>query len=211
MDRPEDIEVDPKSGKVYLMLTNNSKRKAEETNASNPRPANLFGHIIEIAPDGGDHASATFTWNILLQCGSPAIAEVGATFNPATSENGWFGMPDNCVVDAAGRLWVATDGNAAAKTGRADGIWAVDTEGEARGTAQCFFQVPRGAEMCGPCFTPDLETMFVAVQHPGETEDDGPVRTFEAPGTRWPDFEATTPPRPSIVAITRKGGGKIAS
>jgi secreted PhoX family phosphatase len=211
MDRPEDIEVDPKTGKVYLMLTNNSKRKAEETDAANPRAANLFGHIIEIVPDGGDHAAPAFTWNILLKCGSPAVAEVGATFNPATSENGWFGMPDNCVVDADGRLWVATDGNAPSKTGRADGIWAVDTEGTARGTAHCFFQVPRGAEMCGPCFTPDLETMFVAVQHPGETEDDGPVRTFEAPGTRWPDFDPKTPPRPSIVAITRKGGGKIAS
>lgn len=211
MDRPEDIEVDPKNGKIYVMLTNNSKRKAEDTDAANPRAANLFGHIIEIVPDGGDHTARTFTWNILLKCGSPAVAEVGASFNPATSENGWFGMPDNCVVDAEGRLWVATDGNAPSKTGRADGIWAVDTEGEARGTSRCFFQVPRGAEMCGPCFTPDLETMFVAVQHPGETEDDGPVRTFEAPGTRWPDFDPTKPPRPSIVAITRKGGGRIAS
>ncbi|WP_295556420.1 PhoX family phosphatase [uncultured Hyphomicrobium sp.] len=210
MDRPEDIDVNPKTGKVYLMLTNNSKRKIDEVDAANPRAGNKFGHIIEITPDGGDHAAPSFTWDILLKCGSPEIAEVGATFNPATSKNGWFGMPDNCTVDAEGRLWVATDGNSPKGTGRNDGIWAIETEGAGRGTSRCFFQVPTGAEMCGPCFTPDLETFFVAVQHPGETEDNGPVSTFEAPITRWPDFEDGTPPRPSIVAITRKGGGKIA-
>jgi secreted PhoX family phosphatase len=211
MDRPEDIDVNPRTGKVYLALTNNTKRKAEQTDAANPRAGNAFGHIIEIVPDGGDHAADTFAWSILIQCGSPAIAEVGATFNPATTDDGWFAMPDNFAVDADGRLWVATDGNTPRKTGRADGIWAVETEGAGRGTSRCFFQVPVGAEMCGPCFTPDLETFFVAVQHPGETEIGGDViSTFANPTTRWPDFEEGVPPRPAIVAITRRGGGKIA-
>jgi hypothetical protein len=210
MDRPEDIEVNARTGKVYVMLTNNNKRKPEQVNPANPRANNAFGHIIEITPEGGDHAAAAFKWEILLKCGDPAIADVGATFNPATSKDGWFGMPDNCAVDALGRLWVATDGNTPARTGRADGIWAVETEGAGRATARCFFQVPRGAEMCGPYFTPDLETFFVAVQHPGESEDDAPEpATFDKPATRWPDFKDGAPPRPSVIAITRKGGGKI--
>ncbi|MCC7254089.1 PhoX family phosphatase [Hyphomicrobium sp.] len=211
MDRPEDIDVNPRTGKVYLALTNNTKRKEDRTDAANPRAGNAFGHIIEIVPHGGDHTADTFTWDILIQCGSPAIAEVGATFNAATTENGWFGMPDNFAVDADGRLWVTTDGNSPRRTGRADGVWAVETEGPRRGTSRCFFQVPVGAEMCGPCFTPDLETFFVAVQHPGETEIGGDVvSTFTAPTTRWPDFKDGVPPRPAIVAITRKGGGRIA-
>lgn len=211
MDRPEDIDVNPRTGKVYLALTNNAKRKPDRVDAANPRAGNAFGHIIEITPDGGDHAADTFTWDILIKCGSPAIAEVGAAFNPSTTENGWFAMPDNFAVDADGRLWVTTDGNSARKTGRNDGIWAIETEGPERGTARCFFQVPIGAEMCGPCFTPDLETFFVAVQHPGETEIGGDViSTFADPTTRWPDFQDGVPPRPAIVAITRRGGGKIA-
>ena len=147
-----------------------------------------------------------------MKCGDPAIAEVGATFNPATTADGWFANPDNCAFDAAGRLWIATDGNSQRRTGRADGVWALDTEGPARGTSRCFYQVPRGAELCGPCFTPDMETLFVAVQHPAEKREDDLdtiLSSFDRPSTRWPDFKDTLPPRPSVVAITRKGGGKI--
>ncbi len=212
MDRPEDVDVNPKTDKVYVMLTNNNKRKASEADAANPRAENSFGHIIEMTPDDGDHASEHFSWEILLKCGDPAIAAVGATFNPLTSANGWFGMPDNCAVDALGRLWVTTDGNTARSTGRTDGVWAVETDGDARGLSKLFYRVPVGAELCGPCFTPDLETLFVAVQHPGDTDEndpDAPPARYEAPLTRWPDFDPQMPPRPSVVAITRKGGGRI--
>jgi secreted PhoX family phosphatase len=209
MDRPEDVEANPKTGKVYVMLTNNNKRKAQDVDAANPRAENRFGHIIEITPDGGDHAATGFGWEILVKCGDPNVADVGATFNPATSQEGWFGMPDNCAIDADGRLWVATDGNNVEVTGRIDGLFALETEGGLRGTSRLFFRCPTGAELCGPCFTPDLETLFVAVQHPGESEDEKVPATAETPTTRWPDFKDDMPPRPSIVAITRKGGGKI--
>lgn len=212
MDRPEDADVNPATGRVYLMLTNNAKRGADAIDAANPRAANLYGHVIELTPFDGDHASTKFTWEILLKCGDPSVADVGAFYNPATTANGWFGMPDNCVVDPAGRLWIATDGNSPDKTGRTDGIWAIDTEGEARGTSKLFYRVPVGAEMCGPEFTPDMDTFFVAVQHPGETPSDAKdakPSTFEEPLSRWPDFDPAMPPRPSVVAITRKGGGKI--
>lgn len=214
MDRPEGTEVNPKTNAIYVMLTNNSRRKPEEVDAANPRAANAFGHIIEMLPDANDHAALTFRWEILVRCGDPSIAEVGATFNPATGSDGWFGMPDTVCLDSEGRLWVGTDGQSEKTTGRSDGLYALETEGRLRGTSKLFFRCPVGAELCGPELTPDSETFFVAVQHPGEGGENwsafGRPSTFDDPATRWPDFEADTPPRPSIVAIVKKGGGKIA-
>jgi uncharacterized protein len=210
MDRPEDVEANPKTDKVYVTLTNNT-RKAEQVNAANPWADNRFGHIIEMTPGGGDHGATGFTWSILVKCGDPSIAAVGATFSPATTRDGWFGMPDNCAFDSRGRLWIATDGNSLTRTGRADGLWGVETEGEARATSRHFFRCPRGAELCGPCFTPDDTTLFIAVQHPGEANEGPNARSsFDNPSTRWPDFQDCVPPRPSVMAITKRGGGRIA-
>ncbi|QFT59599.1 hypothetical protein FIU94_12265 [Sulfitobacter sp. THAF37] len=213
MDRPEDAQ--PRGdGTAYIMLTNNSRR--EDANAANPRPENNFGHIIEIKEDGGNHSATRGTWSILVKCGDPAIADVGAQWNPETSENGWFGSPDNCAIDADGRLWISTDqGSNWGKTGKSDGLYALETEGEARGTSKLFFRCPVGGEMCGPYFTDNGETLFLAVQHPGTdgTKDLAGFErasTFEDPATRWPDFDPAMPPRPSVVVVTKKGGGKIA-
>ncbi len=213
MDRPEDAQ--PRGdGTAYVMLTNNTKR--EEVNAANPRAKSSFGHIIEIKEEDGNHSATTGTWSILVKCGDPTIADVGAEWNPETSENGWFGSPDNCAIDAGGRLWISTDqGSGWGKTGKSDGLYALETEGEARGTSKLFFRCPVGGELCGPYFTDNSETLFLAVQHPGTdgTKDfKGFERnsTFEDPATRWPDFDAAMPPRPSVLVVTKQGGGKIA-
>lgn len=213
MDRPEDITPNGVNGRVYVMLTNNTNRKEDQVDAANPRTKNAFGHIIEIIEDGGDFTATRGKWEVLLKCGDPSVAAVGASFSTETSKNGWFGMPDNAVVDSAGRLWVSTDGNGPQETGRTDGLWAVDTEGEARRTSKLFYRVPHGAELCGPCFTPDDTTAFVAVQHPGDDGPDWPAfgrrSYYEDLSTRWPDFKPDMPTRPSVVAITKRGGGKI--
>lgn len=217
MDRPEDVQVSSGNGRVYAMLTNNARRTPAEINKVNPRSNNTFGHIIEMTAPDGDHAADTFRWEILIKCGDPHIAEVGALWNPATSVHGWFASPDNVSFDASGRMWIATDqGRGWAKTGKSDGLYHVETDGAARGTSRLFYRVPVGAELCGPCFTPDGETLFLAVQHPG-VDDVAAWKpfaresTFEDPATRWPDFKVGMPPRPAVVAIRKIGGGKIGS
>lgn len=215
MDRPEDIQPNGVNGKVYVMLTNNTKRKDDQVDAANPRAKNAFGHIIEITEADGDFTAANGKWEVLLKCGDPSVAAVGASFSTDTSKNGWFGMPDNCAVDSAGRLWVSTDGNNAKETGRTDGLWAVDVDGEARATSKLFFRVPVGAEMCGPLFTPDDRTAFVAVQHPADGGTDwapfGRPSYYEDLSTRWPDFKDDMPVRPAVVVIMKQDGGKIGS
>ena len=215
MDRPEDAQPGP-NGTAYLMLTNNSRRAPEQVDAANPRPESRFGHIIEIKEDGENHSSTQGTWSILVLCGDPKIEEVGAMWNPETSDNGWFGSPDNCAFDNSGRLWISTDqGSGWGRTGKSDGLYSLETDGDLRGHSKLFFRCPVGGELCGPYFADNSETLFLAVQHPGTdgTKDFAGFErdsTFEDPATRWPDFDPNMPPRPSVVVVTKEGGGVIA-
>jgi secreted PhoX family phosphatase len=218
MDRPEDVEPVKGGDKIYMALTNNDRRKPEQVDAVNPRPLNQWGHIVEMTAPDSDHTATTYSWEILVKCGDPAVADIGAMWNPATTENGWFACPDNVAMDHQGRLWVATDQGAAwnKASGTADGIFALDTKGAARGTSRMFFRVPAGAEMCGPLFTPDDRTMFCAVQHPSvdgvEAWDKfGRKSSFADTATRWPDFKPDMPVRPSVIVITKQDGGVIGS
>ncbi len=214
LDRPEDVTPNEATGHVYVALTNSKER--EETNAVNPRATNLWGQIVELTPEGGDHGADTFSWTLLVKCGDPLFPAIGAEWNPETTRDQWFACPDNMAVDPAGRLWVATDQGSGWKTatGFADGLYALATQGDKRGIARRIFRAPVGAEVCGPCFTPDGTTLFLAVQHPGA---DGTknykgferASTFADPATRWPDFDEGMPPRPSILAITAKKGGPV--
>jgi hypothetical protein len=210
MDRPEDVEPNPVTGSVFVLLTNNANRKADQVDKANPRAGNAHGQIIEIVPPGGsgqdaDHAAAEATWRMFLVAGKPGI-DAGAMYHRATSANGWLSCPDMCAFDSKGRMLIATDGAPAAAQ-VADAVYLTDVRGYGRALTKLFYNAPTGAEICGPCFTPDDKTLFLAIQHPGED----PGSTFEKPSTRWPDFQAGMPPRPSVIAIVKKDGGTIGS
>ena len=75
MDRPEDVEPNLKTGKVYLACTNNTERGEPGEpgpDPANPRARNKDGHVIELAEYRNRANATTFTWNILLLCGDPA-------------------------------------------------------------------------------------------------------------------------------------------
>ena len=74
MDRPEDVDVNPVSGKVYAMLTDNTKRKSEATDAANPRgPTIRSGTSSRSRPTAAIMRRRGSRWEILVKCGNPAI------------------------------------------------------------------------------------------------------------------------------------------
>ncbi|MCP5304160.1 MAG: PhoX family phosphatase [Chromatiaceae bacterium] len=204
MDRPEDIEISPQTSKVYIALTNNSRRT--EPNEANPRIDNEHGHIIELIEDDDDATAATFTWNILVKCGDPAVPGHDTRFADIADPVGVgvspISDPDNLVHDDDGNLWIATDGQYFSGSdgfGQNDGIFAVPVEGPARGWLRQFLSGVPGGEVCGPEFSGDNRTFFCAIQHPNDGE------AFEK---IWPIGDADVS-KPSLIAVREVNGRKI--
>ena len=200
MDRPEDVEVSPTTGKIYAAMTNNSRRPAEQVNAANPRAGNSFGHIIEITETNDNHAGDSFNWEIFMLCGDPAVVEAGtffAGFDPSAVSP--IANPDNLLFDSVGNLWIATDGQPRTLNGN-DGIYACPVFGPDRRFVRQFLSGVIGSEVASLEMTPDDGTLFAAIQHPGEGS------TILEPTSRWPDF-SLNPPRPGVVATVKTGRG----
>nr|WP_202431423.1 PhoX family protein [Streptomyces sp. SID7804] len=201
MDRPEDIEPNPVTGKVYVALTNNSNRgKAGYAAAdeANPRNLNKHGHVLELTERWNRPESTTFAWSLFLVAGDPE--------DPATYFAGFpkesvspISCPDNVAFDAHGNLWISTDG---AALGSHDGLFGVATRGDRRGELKQFLTVPNGAETCGPIIQD--RRVLVAVQHPGEVDG----ATVDQPASTWPDGPGTYV-RPAVVAVWREDGRDI--
>ncbi|WP_175409591.1 PhoX family phosphatase [Streptomyces sp. TRM64462] len=201
MDRPEDVEPSPRTGRVYVALTNNTKRGTDGkpgADEANPRNENKHGHVLELAEHWDDPASDGFAWRLFLVAGDPE--------DPASYFAGYpkdkvspISCPDNLAFDPHGNLWISTDGN---KLGSHDGLFGVATHGERRGELKQFLTVPAGAETCGPIIQD--RRVLVAVQHPGEMDG----ATFEKPASAWPDGPGKVV-RPSVVAVYRQDGRNI--
>jgi uncharacterized protein len=205
MDRPEDMEPNPVNKKVYVALTNNTKRGVDAgapgPDAANPRADNKYGHIIEFTEQNDDHAALAFNWEIFILCGDPADPETETYFAGYPKERvSKISAPDNVAFDTVGNLWIATDGMG--KTlGVNDGIFAVPVAGPERGRVTQFLSSVKGSEVCGPEFNTDDTALFLNVQHPGEGG------TYDEPVSTWPD--GTAPPRPSLVVVQAEDGSPI--
>lgn len=207
MDRPEWIAVDPKSGQVYCTLTNNSNRGAkgrQGTDAANPRANNAMGHIIRWQ-ENGDFDAPTFRWNHFLLAGDPANERPEAKGN---IKGDILGCPDGLWFDARGLLWIQTDIFATqmnkgefARIGNNAMLGADPVTGEVRR----FLTGPTNCEITGVTTTPDLRTMFINVQHPGESPGERSDPAQPNRYSNWPD--AGVRPRSATVVIRRKDGG----
>ena len=213
MDRPEWLAIDPNNGWVYCTLTNNSARGQPNqpgVDAANPRANNSMGQIIRWKDDG-DFDGAGFKWNHLVLAGDPANTRPEARGN---IRGDIYGCPDGIAFDKRGVLWIETDAHATqmyqgefANIGNNQMLACDPATGETRR----FLTGPTNCEITGVTLTPDGTTMFINVQHPGETPTDRSDPREPAKYSNWPDYTPGGRPRSSTVVIRKADGGVIGS
>ena len=211
MDRPEWIAVDAKTSWVYCTLTNNSNRGGSNqpaVDAANPRANNTMGHIIRWK-ESGDFDGTAFEWNHFVLAGDPANERAEAKGNVKGDA---FGCPDGLWIDGRGVLWVQTDMSTSAM-GKGDlaklgnnVMLAVDPSS---GDTRRFLVGPAGCEVTGVTGTPDGRTMFVNIQHPGESPSERSEPEQPRRYSNWPDFNPNGRPRSATVVIRKLDGGVI--
>ncbi|MGE8393366.1 PhoX family phosphatase [Pseudomonas sp. BIGb0427] len=202
MDRPEWIVVSPKDGQVYCTLTNNFKRgeDGQPVGGPNPREKNVYGQILRWRESADDHGAMSFDWDLFVVAGNPSVHAGDAKAGSAniTPQN-MFNSPDGLGFDADGRLWILTDGDYSnsgdfAGMGNNQMLCADPASGEIRR----FMVGPVACEVTGIAFAPDQRTLFVGIQHPGETG-----------GSTFPEHLPNGKPRSSVMAISREDGGIV--
>ena len=236
MDRPEWGGVNPLNNEVYMTMTNNNTRTAENVNAANPRKGNTNGHIIRWK-ENGSQAGTSFEWDVYL-FGAREDGSQSENLSGLTAVND-FSSPDGLYFDQRngqtdGLLWIQTDDGAytdvtncmmlAALPGHVgDGGKIKTREGQetimgAKPTdanVRRFLVGPFDCEITGVVVTPDGKTLFFNVQHPGEDKADFTTNTFTSywPGNQAPASDALhhghKRPRSATVVVTRTDGGTI--
>jgi uncharacterized protein len=211
MDRPEWLAVDQATGDVYCTLTNNSARGQPNmpgVDAVNPRANNSMGGVIRWKDDG-DFDGSTFRWSHLVMAGDPANERAEAKGNV---KGDIFACPDGLMLDARGVLWIQTDAHATQmykgefRNIGNNQMLACD---RATGEIRRFLTGPTNCEITGATMAPDGRTMFVNIQHPGETPSDRSDPAEPGKFSRWPDFAPGGRPRSATVVIRRRDGGLV--
>lgn len=211
MDRPEWLAIDPATRQVFCTLTNNSARGAAGQpgpDAANPRANNVMGQIIRWVDDG-DFDGATMRWDHLLLAGDPANARPEAR---GTVRGDAFACPDGLFFDGRGVLWIQTDmSTSAIGKGELAGLGnnqmlACDP---ASGEVRRFLTGPVGCEVTGAVMAPDGRTLFVNIQHPGETPSERSDPAHPTRWSSWPEGPGAGRPRSATVAIRRRDGGLV--
>jgi len=79
----------------------------------------------------------------------------------------------------------------------------------ASGEVRRFLVGPSGCELTGATWAPDGRTLFVNIQHPGETPSEKSDPAQPRKFSNWPDFNPGGRPRSATLAIRKDDGGVI--
>ena len=166
-----------------------------------------MGQIIKWK-ETGDFDGRTFTWSHYVLAGDPQNERADAKGN---IKGDIFGCPDGIWFDSRGVLWIQTDAHASvmykgefARLG-SNVMLASDP---ATGETRRFLVGPPNCEVTGVMCTPDMRTMFVNIQHPGETASDRSNPDNPSRYSCWPGRPGDRP-RSATVVIRREDGGLI--
>jgi secreted PhoX family phosphatase len=223
LHRPEWVAVDERTKDVYLTLTNGSgyTKAGQDPEVANPevnseRNPNPYGHVLRWRERGQDNAATRFAWDIFTLAGDPAYDERVRGLDGDSI----FGSPDGIWVDDDGRVWIQTDISNGSQNRAAVGYDNIGNNAmlvahPVTREVRRFLVGPRGCEITGVVTTPDQRTMFVNVQHPGESTtywnqlNGAPSTSDPRTVSNWPEFDPAGRPRPATVVIRRKDGGVI--
>jgi len=206
MDRPEWVTANPKAPEVYCALTNNKNRGikpnagGDETPAGgpNPRNENLYGQVVRWRPEGGDHTSNTFSWDLYVMAGNPKVHTDANAGSDNISEANMFNSPDGLKFDSNGVLWIQTDGNYSnAEAFEGHGNNQMLAGDPSTGEIRRFLVGPNECEVTGLTWSPDKRTMFIGIQHPGEKGN-----------SHWPEGGDAVA-RSAVIAVKRDDGGLV--
>jgi hypothetical protein len=214
LHRPEWVAANAVTGDVFVTLTNGSGNNAAVNGNRDPNP---YGHILRFNEVQNDDTA--FRWDLFLLAGDPAYDARVPVDQPL------FGSPDGIWVDPAGIVWIQTDisnssQNLASRGYDRIGNNAILAADPRTGEVKRFMTGPRGCEITGITATPDQRTLFVNIQHPGESTTYWNNLAGGAPSpanpslvSNWPYGSAGNPrrPRPATVVIRRKDGGRVGS
>ncbi|MCE9638542.1 MAG: PhoX family phosphatase [Betaproteobacteria bacterium] len=138
----------------------------------------------------------------------------GAKDQPGTDniKGDVFGSPDGLWFDPAGRLWIQTDVSTSVLN-RGDYAGVGNNQmlcaDPATGRIRRFLTGPKGCEITGVTMTPDGTSMFINIQHPGETASERSDPAQPLAVSNWPDGEAAGRPRSSTIVIRKDDGGIV--
>ncbi len=205
------------------------------------RSGNPNGHIIRFKERDSLASATAFTWDIYLM-GAEEDAPASVNLSRLTVNNALSSPDGLKFGEATGILWIQTDDGAytdethcmllaaipgtvgdgqkvsvdsSLTTGGATTTAKVDTFiGAAMGeaTLRRFLVGPAGCEVTGLVESPDGRTLFVNIQHPGETTralGTAAEFTFQS---QWPGsqgYGVAGRPRSATIAISRTDGGRI--
>ncbi len=219
MDRPEWGTVHPQTREVYMTLTNNSGRNADDTDAANPRGPNPYGHIIRWKERGNQPWATKFRWDIFVLAGpehdSQILPQQGG---PALTQDNIFASPDGLWIDQNGILWIQTDMSGSQQNDGPFGANSMLAANPITGEIKRFLVGPNDQEVTGVVSTPDGKSLFVNFQHPGDRSQPGNFTS------NWPDSGAIfrhpndaevvadpngPRPRSATIVITREDGGVV--